>query len=349
MTSVVDVARLARVSTATASRVLSGSAYPVSEKTRLRVLEAAKTLHYSPSTLAKAMVTGATRIVGVIIGDATDPYFAAIVRGVEDVARQYGYLVIVCNSDRVPSIELQYLHALNGYWADGVIFAGGGLVEPAYLDEVRQALEVFQARGAACVSLGKHLFPSLPVMVDNEQVIRDAVAHLHGLGHTRLGYISGPEHLTTTHLRRRGFEAALADRGLALSADQVLPGDFTFEAGVRAADRVAGLAAPPTALVAANDIMAIGCLTRLKELGWRIPADISVMGVDDIVAARFVDPPLTTIGLPLYQLGATGMQRLVELRRSGATTGPGEILPHHLVIRGSTAEPPMGDPARRSM
>src|SRR5574341_1382072 len=122
MASLADVAKLANVSIPTASRVLNGSKHPVSKEKRLVVLQAARTLNYSPSVLAQALVTGYTHIVGVIIGDATDPYFAAIVRGVEDVARQHGYLVIVCNSDRVPAIELQYLRTLNDYRVDGIIF-----------------------------------------------------------------------------------------------------------------------------------------------------------------------------------------------------------------------------------
>jgi LacI family transcriptional regulator len=149
--SITDVAKKADVSITTVSRVLSGSSHPVSEETRARVLEAAEALNYSPSALAKAMVTRATHIVGVIIGDATDPYFASIVRGIEDVAREQGYLVIICNSDRVPQIELQYLDTLRSYRADGVLFAGGGLTDEVYLQNMAQALENFQRRGAVCV------------------------------------------------------------------------------------------------------------------------------------------------------------------------------------------------------
>ena len=127
------------MSVATASRVLSGSEYPVSRATRARVLDAAAALEYSPNALAKAMATGRTGIVGVLVGDASDPYFAAIVRGIEDVARQHGKLVVVCNSDRDPAIELQYLRALNDYRVDGLIFAGGGLTDDGYVREIRKA------------------------------------------------------------------------------------------------------------------------------------------------------------------------------------------------------------------
>src|SRR6478672_660924 len=198
MASVFDVARHAKVSVATASRVLSGSEYPVSRATRARVLDAAAALEYSPNALAKAMATGRTGIVGVLVGDASDPYFAAIVRGIEDVARQHGKLVIVCNSDRDPAIELQYLRALNDYRVDGLIFAGGGLTDDGYVREIRKAINAFRARGAPCVALASHLFPSYRVLIDNERVVRDAVAYLHSLGHRQIAFLSGPPLLTTT-------------------------------------------------------------------------------------------------------------------------------------------------------
>lgn len=343
MASITDVAKIANVSIATVSRVLTGSSHPVSEETRARVLEAARALNYSPSALAKAMVTGDTRIVGVIIGDATDPYFAAIVRGVEDVARQHGYLVIVCNSDRVPTIELKYLRTLNDYRVDGVIFAGGGLIDDAYLREMRQALEVFYEREAACVSLGKHLFPSVPVLVDNVQVVQDAMDYLISLGHTEIAYISGPNLLTTAELRLSGYKQALDRHGLALRPEYILRGDYKFESGLNAARAIDQLPHKPTAVMASNDVMGIGCIIGLKTLGYAIPQDISVMGVDDIPTAQIVDPPLTTVALPLYDLGAIGMESLIRLRSGELTLNDSVMLPHRLVIRKSTA-PPRSDP-----
>jgi LacI family transcriptional regulator len=340
MASISDVANLANVSIATVSRVLTGSSHPVSEETRVRVLEAARALNYSPSALAKAMVTGDTRIVGVIIGDATDPYFAAILRGVEDVARKHGYLVIVCNSDRVPAIELKYLRTLNDYRVDGVIFAGGGLLDDAYLHEVRQALEVFYTREAVCVSLGKHLFPSLPVLVDNEQVVKDAVDYLIQLGHSEIAYISGPSHLTTAELRLSGYKEALEFHKLSVREGYICNGDYTFESGLNTARAVDRLPRKPTAIIASNDVMAMGCIIGLKELGYHVPGDISVMGVDDVPTARIVDPPLTTMALPLYDLGAIGMESLIRLRSGDLTLNDIVMLPHQLVVRKSTAPPP---------
>jgi DNA-binding LacI/PurR family transcriptional regulator len=339
--SIVQVAEIANVSVTTVSRVMSGSAHPVSDETRARVLEAAHALHYSPSALAKAMVTRDTRIVGVIIGDATDPYFAGIIRGVEDVARQHGYLVIICNSDRQPEIELRYLQTLNDYRVEGVIFAGGGLLDHAYVEAMRSALEVYYERSAVCVSLGKHLFPSFSVMVDNVRLVADGVDYLASLGHRAIAYISGPSLLTTTQLRLSGYESALQALGVPLRPEYVLAGDYTFESGKAAAATLAALAPAdrPTAVMASNDLMAIGCIVGLRELGLSVPAEISVMGIDDVATAQFVDPPLTTIALPLRGMGATGMESLIRLRKEELTLDQSITLPHQLVIRKSTAAP----------
>jgi LacI family transcriptional regulator len=335
MASVLDVAKRANVSIATASRVLSGSDYPVSRATRARVLKAAAILDYSPNALARAMATGRTGIVGVIVGDASDPYFAAIVRGVEDVARHHGQLVVVCNSDRNPAIELRYLRALNDYRVDGLIFAGGGLTDDAYLREVRGAIEVFGARGAACVALAPHLFPSYRVLIDNEQIVRDAVQYLHTQGHRRIAFVSGPPLLTTTGLRLAGYRAASAELGLAEEPGYVLEGDYSFEGGLRAATAVHGLRPTPTSLLASNDMMAIGAIVGLRQLGYRIPEDMSVMGIDDIPTAVAVQPALTTVAIPLHELGATGMESLLRLRAGELSADEGVTLPHRIIVRDS--------------
>jgi len=337
MALLTEVARLANVSTTTASRVLSGNPHPVSEEKRSRVLQAALSLNYSPSGLAQAMVTGFTHIVGVIVGDATDPYFAWIVRGVEDVARKHGYLVVVCNSDRDPKVELSYLHTLNNYRVDGIIFAGGGLNDENYIFEMSEVIQVFQKRKAVCISMGKHLFPSFPIMVDNKRIVHTAIDYLVSQGHKRIAYISGPKLLTTTQQRLDGYQAALLANGIEPVDGLIFSGNYKYDSGILAASRIHEMDFKPTAVLASNDIMAIGCLAELKELNYRIPEDISVMGIDDIPFAEFVDPPLTTIALPLYDLGKVGMESLIKLRNGETLEFNGIVLPHSLVIRKSTA------------
>ena len=337
--SIIEVARLANVSVTTVSRVLSGSAYPVSKDKRKRILEAAASLNYSPSALAKAMVTGDTRMVGVIVGDATDPYFATIVRGVEDAAREHGYLVVVCNSDRNPQVEMSYLKTLNDYRVDGIIFAGGGIDDQKYIDEVAGIIEIFQERGSVCVSLARSHLPSYPVRVDNRQAVRDGVRHLVALGHTRIAYVSGPELLTTTHSRLDGYRNAVKEFKVDEKTELILSGNYTFRSGVEAAHTVHAMQVKPTAVLASNDMMAIGCLVGLKELGYQVPQDISVIGIDDIAFAQFVDPPLTTVSIPMYELGKTGMENLIALRQGVKPEKEMVILPHSLVVRKSTGRP----------
>jgi len=344
MTSLVDVAKLANVSITTASRVLSRSTYPVSDEKRERVLAAASELNYSPSALAKALVTGDTKIVGVIIGDSTDPYFATIVRGVDDEARLQGYLVVVCNSDRDPLVELSYLKTLNDYRVDGVIFAGGGLADEDYVSSVSELLESFQNRGAVCISLGKHLFPSFPILVDNQQIVQDAMEYLVGLGHKRIGYISGPELLTTTQARLTGYQTGVKKYGLDEEPELVLRGDYSYQSGLQAAEAFNVMKNKPTAILASNDLMGIGCLAGLRERGYHIPSDISIIGIDDITFSRFVDPPLTTIIVPMYELGRVGMETLLAIRQGEDLPYEQILLPHKLVVRGSTGAPPAKKP-----
>lgn len=334
--SIKDVAERAGVSITTVSRVINKSSHPVNDQTRAKVLKVAQELDYAPSALAKAMVTKATFIVGVIVGDAMDPYFAAIVRGVEDVAREMGYLVIVANSDREPDLEYQYLKTLNEYQADGVIFAGGGLKDKDYLKNVNRTLKRFNARGAPVITLGDHLFPSFAVIADNVQMTYDAASHLFSLGHREIGYISGPDTLTTTERRYEGFKQALDEYG---GREFVFAGDYTYEGGLRAAELITNLSELPTAILASNDLMAIGCIIGLKKAGYRIPDDISVMGVDDIKAVQFVTPAISTIRMPLHELGAKGMRKLIQLRNEQSRGKKRIVLPHELKIRESTAPP----------
>ncbi len=339
MVSIEDVARLANVSVSTASRVLSSSAHPVSDEKRERVLLAARELNYSPSLLAQAMVTGDTHIVGVIVGDAADPYFASIVRGVEDVARANHYLVIVCDSDRDPEVELSYIQTLNSYRVDGVIFAGGGLNDEKYLQRIEPILMNFRERGAGCVSLGKQLFPNYSVLIDFRQLVRDAAEYLLELGHRKIAYIAGPALLTTNQYRFEGFEGAFKAYHCNINPDYLLEADFTYESGKRAGEMILAMQDRPTAALASNDLMALGCMTALKAGGVRIPEEISIIGIDDILFAQFVEPSLTTVSIPLYELGKIGMESLLQLRANEVNPFGEVFLPHKLIIRNSTAKP----------
>lgn len=333
--SITEVAERAQVSITTVSRVMNGSSHPVSEETRKKVLQAAKELNYSPSALAQAMVRRDTKIVGVLVSDTADPYFASIVRGVEDVARNYGYVVIVTNSDRVADIEVKNLKVLDSYRVDGVIFAGSGILDDEYVAEMRDMVQLLEGRDAAVVTLGEHQFQSIPVLYDNKQVTFDATTYLIEGNHREIGFVAGPKASTSAGIRKRGYLAALKANGIESNTDFIMPGDYTFESGVKAAQMFMELEQLPTAILCSNDMMAIGCMSELKKR-LSIPDEISIMGIGNIEASQFVEPALTSVKLPLHDLGAMAMDCLIQAREEKLTQRDVPTLPHELIIREST-------------
>jgi LacI family transcriptional regulator len=324
MASLADISRLAGVSIATASRVLGGSSHPVSEATRSRVMQAAEELGYRPSELARALVKRTSRIVGVIVGDVVDPYFAEIARGVEDVAAARGHLTMVCSADRRPAAELAHLSVLRDYHAAGVVFAGSGYAEESRA--IADAVTDLQARGAVVVALAARELDCPHVVVDNVAAARVAAEHLLDLGHRRIAFVEGPAGLLTSAQRLQGFEAAMTAAG----AESVrLPGGFEYEAGDHAADELLAAGPLPDAILAVNDEVAIGLLTGLRRGGVSVPGDVSVAGIDDTRPARLVD--LTSVSLPLRELGERAAHAIL------AGEGGDAVLPHRLVTRATTA------------
>jgi DNA-binding LacI/PurR family transcriptional regulator len=340
MSSIVDVARHAGVSITTVSRVLNKSEHPVNQETRDRVLRVAQELSYRPSALARALVRDETRIIGVIVGDISDPYFAAIARGIGEVALERGYLTVICNSDRIPDVELNFVQLLRDYQVDGIIFSGGGLKDEEYLERVNEVLDRLKARNVPVVALGQHSLNIPEVNIDNVQAARDMTEYLIQLGHRRIGYVTGPPVLTTSRLRTEGYELALTQNGIPVEPELVVEGNFTYESGQRAARQILSLNRPPTAIFAANDLMAIGCLTECSSMGIDIPGKVSVVGFDDIDAARYVHPALTTVRVPMREMGIMGMQQLLRMLEPSDSIETLYLLSHELSVRSSAAPPP---------
>ena len=325
LASLADISRLAGVSIATASRVLNGSSHPVSEATRSRVLAAADELGYRPSELARALVKRTSRIVGVIVGDIVDPYFAEIARGVEDVAARVGHLTMVCNADRRPAAELAHLDVLRDYHAAGVVFAGSGYEHVPEAAALRAAVADLRAGGAVVVALAARDLDCPSVLVDNRAAAREATEHLLELGHRRIAFVEGPAGLHTSAHRLEGFRTAIAGAG---AEPVVLPGGFEFEAGAAAAEKLLadGL---PDAVLGVNDEVAIGLLTGLRRAGVDVPGQVSVAGIDDTRPARLVD--LTSVSLPLHELGEFAARVILEGAEGDV------VLPHRLVRRATTS------------
>src|SRR5260370_15417978 len=214
MPGIVDVAKRAGVSITTASRVLNHVDYAVAHATRRCVEEAARELQYSPSALARALVTRHSGIVGVLVGDMVDPYFAEIARGVEDAARRAGYVVVVCNTDREPVTERRYVATLSDYRVDALIFVGGDIVAAAERRKLKQQLALATTRGTLAVACaGEHA--GLPASdIDHRAPARDMAEYLLSLGHRRIGFIGGPPHISTPRQRQARFPAPLTTPAL---------------------------------------------------------------------------------------------------------------------------------------
>ena len=335
MASITEVARLAGVSIATASRVVGAVDYPVSPATRERVLDAARALDYVPNALARGLQKSRIPVVGVIVHDITDPYFSEIVRGVEDAATPGGYLVVICSSEMDPRRENSYVRLLRSMRAAAVIFAGSGVDDATLNEELDKHLVGIREHGSAVVHLSPHAFGAPEVAVDNTRGIADMVAALVGLGHHQIAFLAGPESLYVARERLAGYRRGLIDCGLEPDERLVVHTGFDIEAGALGVDALVARGVPFTAICCANDLLALGALQRLQEMGRQVPDEVSVSGFDDITVAGMTGPRLSTVRLPLREMGRRGFENAIRMLAGESV--PPEILPTEVVLRDSTA------------
>lgn len=338
-TSLQVVADRAGVSVATASRVLSGSTHPVAASTRERVLAAASELDFEPNLLASGLARRRMRAVAVLVHDMTDEYFSEIARGIEDEAYAHGYVTLICNTDRDPAKEIEYLRKLRSMRVDVVIFAAGEFRDPAHRVEITRQLAAIEESGGVIVHLAPMADGRPDVAYSNEVGCELAVDHLVTLGHREIAHVTGPPDNATSLERLDAVRRALRRRGLGLHDRNLFDGWFSRSGGGTAADRFLDLGCTATAVVCANDQSAIGFVQRLRERGVAVPTDVSVVGFDDIASCSFVEPPLTTVHVPLHELGIRGMAAALSMLDGAERTAPHELAVH-LSERGSTAPPP---------
>ncbi len=345
MASITEVAELAGVSIATASRVIGAVDYPVSPTTRQRVLDAALALDYVPNALARGLLKSQIAVVGVIVHDITDPYFSEVVRGIEDAATPDGYLVITCSSDRDPERENSYVRLLRSMQAAAVIFAGSGLDDPVRNEELGRHLAGIRENGCAVVHLSPHAFGSPEVGVDNASGVAAMVSALVGLGHRKIAFLAGPTSLYVARDRLEGFRRGMADGDLDVDERLIVTTTFDEEGGARGADALLTSGAPFSAVCCANDLLALGALRRLGELGIAVPGEVSVAGFDDISVAARTAPPLSTVRLPLRELGRHGFAS--AFGQLAGEQVPNQILPTEVVLRGTTGRVTPASPAQK--
>jgi LacI family transcriptional regulator len=328
MATIKTVAREAGVSVATVSRVFNDSAL-VSEATRRRVREVATRLRYAPNGAARSLITSRTSTIGVLLPDLHGDFFPEVIRGIDQTAQQQGYHLLVSSShNENPDIGAA-LRALRGR-VDGLIVMSLDVDARVAARNLPQSFPVVLLDCAP----GSGAFDA--INIGNFDGGHAMVRHLLGMGHRRIAMIKGAERSHDAAERLRGYRAALHEAGIHETLAWEVPGDFSEHAGYRAATQLLAGDEKPTAIFAANDAMAIGALSALREHGRRIPADVAVAGFGDIPMARYMNPPLTSVHVDVSELGARATGRLLEVVRSeNQLEKRQEILPTKLVIRRS--------------
>jgi LacI family transcriptional regulator len=331
MASIKEIAALAQVSTATVSHVFNRSAY-VSPELEARVMKAARTLNYQPNQLARSLRTRQSRTIGMIIPNITNPFFPEVVRAVEDVLNREGYTLVLGNSDYDLQKEEAYYRTFMAKRVDGLILEITPVKPPQHL--YRHNWE-----DVPVVYIDR-LYQGLAgdvVLVDSLAGSHEAVCHLLDRGHRRIGIITGPLSMLMASKRLRGYRIALKRRGLALDQELIREGRFDFPSGYEHARSLLKLPSPPTALYACNGLMALGCLQAIREQKLRCPEEIALVSFDDLSIFEMMQPPITAVSQPVYEIGSTAAEMLMQ-RISGKVTGPPrrKILKTRLIVRESS-------------
>ncbi len=323
-----DVARVAQVSMSTVSHVINGTRY-VAPKTRERVLQAMAELNYSPNRLARSLRNNRTLTLGVLLPNSANPFFAEVLLGIENVCFERGYNIIMGNASDDPQRELEYLQVLLSRQVDGILLISTG----AY----NESLALLASHETPVVMVDRTAdIPTVDeILTANKQGGLLATEYLLGLGHRRIGCITGPSYLTPSAERVEGYAEALEAAGIAVDAALVVNGDFLHESGYRACQQMLALPDPPTAIFACNDLMAVGAICALHEAGLAVPDDVSVVGYDDIPLASYTVPRLTTIAQPAREIGQLAAERLIARLQHNSTPPAHQRLPVHLVVRDS--------------
>ncbi len=332
MATVRDVARRAGVSVSTVSHVLNGTRF-VSAELRERVLAAIEELDFEPNAAGRMLSLRRSNTIGLIVSDIRNPFFASVARGVEDVAQEQGYTVVLCNSDETLVKEAACLKALQSRQVDGVLLASAGAADD-YVTRLVQA-------GFPIVLVDRDL-PDLhipAVVLDNEGAAYSAVRHLIDRGHKRIGMLSGRDSISTTVERVAGYERALREVELSVDQRLVISGHSTSEGGAVAAHALLDTRPAPTAIFSGNNLMSIGALQAIASRGLSVPEDIALVGFDDFPFpwSDAFRPHLTTVAQPTYELGRRAAEMLVRMLNDGShRTTERVVLDGKLVIRESS-------------
>jgi DNA-binding LacI/PurR family transcriptional regulator len=329
--TIYDVARLAGVSTATVSRALNGTA-PVALPTRAAIDDAIAQLGYRPNPIARSLVTRSTQTIALLLPDITNPFYAELVNGIQQLMLERDQSMLLCTTNGDPEQEARYLRLLRAKHVDGALVDGLGLAP--------ERIAAFVEDGFPIVCLDRDIdFPTIPVVqVDNRLGARLATDHLVSLGHTRIAHVTGADAPISAE-RLAGYREALAAAGIEADPALVADGDFTEAGGHAAMRTLLESNARFTAVFCANDLSAMGALGSVLSSGRRVPHDLSLVGFDDVRLSPYTSPPLTTIHQPAAEMARYATELLLDLIRGSPPATMRRLFAPRLVVRGSTAPP----------
>ena len=330
-----ELGRLAGVHPSTVARVLNDDPHQrVSEEVRARIIALAREHGYQPNNLARSLRTKRSFVVGTVIPDIANPFFAILFRGVEDAMAAGGYSVIMANTDDEEAREQRSITMLRGRQVDGLLLATTRRHDPT--------IEALEAAEFPFVLVNRHTdpIPGNAVVPDDHAGAVAAVEHLIALGHRRIAHIAGPDEMSTGYTRRQGYLDTIKRHRLPLDPDLVVLGSYRESGGYAAMRRLLGLPLPPTAVFAVNDLAAAGAIRAIEEAGLQVPRDISIVGFNDLSAVIGTARLLTTVRLPLQEMGAAAAERLLA-HITGKNVSPKPVvIPVELVVRQSTGPAP---------
>jgi LacI family transcriptional regulator len=333
MATIHDVAKRAGVAPITVSRVLNHSGY-ASQDTRERVEAAAAELEYVPNRLARSLRSKRTNTLALVLTDITNPFFTTVARGVEDTASDAGFTVVFCNTDESETEEQKYLQVLLQQQVDGI------LLVPAR--STPESVEMIQKQGTPVVVLDRKMPPNTKVDVvrcENVEGANQLVKLLIGLGHRQIAVVSGPKIVSTAEDRVVGYCQAMTEAGLTSNADHIYYGAFTQDSGYAMTKQVLALQPRPTAIFAANNLIGIGVLKALQDVGLRVPEDVAMVSYDDLPANLVTFPFFTVAVQPAYEMAKKATQLLLA-RLAGAAPAQCQevVLPTEIIIRQSSGQ-----------
>ncbi len=323
-----QIAKKANVSVSTISRALSNKNYPLKEETRRRILQLAEEMGYQPNLIARSLQTSRSHLVGVLVDRMQSPFSAATVQGIQDGLRSAGYSISIAYSNRDQSLAIEAINSFYSRQVDGIVILNSWLHtynDPILALQNRPFVFVNRLFGACkqnCVGPGDRYGACL------------ATQHLIDLGHRRIGYINGAETWLEAQDRASGYRDTLSKNNLPVDETLIQQGDWGVDSGYQAAQQLLSLQERPTAIFAANDIMALGAIYAIQEAGLRIPIDIALVGYDDRDFASWIKPALTTIRMPAYEMGQAAARLLLQ-QFNGQKPEDASQIPGELVIRDS--------------